>query len=78
MSLVAVGRIPLGLVIKSLADLVHQNYVLPILHVETGGTDERKNRALSLPHDVIILRREGTLGSNGRAVLQSLVDETPK
>src|SRR5262249_40087765 len=77
-SKITVGRIAFGLVVKSFADLVHQDQILPILYVEAGGTYERKDRALKLPHDVIILRGEGTLGANGGAVLQGLIDQTPQ
>src|SRR5262249_6551244 len=75
---VTVGRIAFGFVVKPLADLVHQDQVLPILHVEAGGTHERKNRTFNLPHDVIILRGEGTLGANGGTVFQGLIDQTPQ
>src|SRR5262245_52406647 len=75
---VTVGRIASGLVVESFADLVHQDQILPILYVEAGGTYEWKNRAFNLPHDVIILRGEGTLGANGGTVFQGLIDQTPQ
>src|SRR5262245_11208595 len=75
---ITVGRIAFGFVVKPFADLVHQDQVLPILHVEAGGTHERKDRTFKLPHDIIILRSKGTLGANGGAVLQGLIDQTPQ
>src|SRR5262249_22075231 len=75
---VTMRRIALGLVVEPLADLVHQDQILPILYVEAGGAHERKDRALNLPHDVIILRGESALGANGGAVLQGLIDQTPQ
>ncbi len=75
---IAVGNIAFGLVVKPLANLVHQDHILPVLHIEACGAHKRKNRALQLPCRIIVFRRERPLRAHRRAVFQRLIGQTPK
>src|SRR5262245_59144449 len=74
---IAVWVIPFGLIVESLANLIDQDQILPVLHVQAGGSDERENRGFKLPRHVIVFRGERALGANVIAVFKNLVRESP-
>jgi len=75
---VAVRIVALGLVVKTLADLIDQNQVVPILDAQSDRLHQREDGTLQLPGHVIPLGRQHPLGADIVAVFQGLVHQSPQ
>src|SRR5262245_57619481 len=74
---IAVGVIPFGLIVESLANLIDQDQILPVLHVQAGGADQGENRGFKIPGHIVVVLDDRALSANVITVFKNLVRKSP-
>ena len=75
---IAVRVIAFGLVIKALAELVHQDEVVPVLDLESRRRARAGGGGVDIPGEIVVPRAQGALRSDAIAIFQNLVPQTPE